>query len=218
MVCRQPASLHVWLRRPVSPFSSAAVAAGAEFQEAEQLFRTGKYADCARLAAKEIENNAWNVDWPILEANAELAEGKYQAALHTVEEALDEHQSNLRLRLLARTVNRFNGKQTQADVSDDEIGRLLTGGPQRFDSPADRVALGRFLLERGADPRQILELVYDPLRKASPDFADAYFATAELALDKYDNALAAETLQCGAEIGGRRSAVPFSAGPRVCDR
>ena len=32
-------------------------------------------------------------------------------------------------------------------------------------------------------------------RKESPDFVDAYLATAELALDKYDNALAAETLR-----------------------
>ena len=57
------------------------------------------------------------------------------------------------------------------------------------------MAVGRFLLERGADPRQVLELVYDPLRKEAPDFVDVYFATAELALEKYDNALAAETLR-----------------------
>ena len=65
--------------------------------------------------------------------------------------------------------------------------------------PTDRVALGRFLLVRGADPRQVLELMYDPVRKDSPKFVDVYFATAELALDKFDNALAAQTLRAAPE-------------------
>ena len=71
----------------------------------------------------------------------------------------------------------------------------MTADPRRYGEPADRVALGHFLLERGADPRQVLELVYDELRKSSPEFIDTYFASAKLALDKYDNALAAETLR-----------------------
>jgi tetratricopeptide (TPR) repeat protein len=50
-------------------------------------------------------------------------------------------------------------------------------------------------LQRAADPRQVLELVYDPLRKEAPGFVEVYFATAELALEKYDFALAAETLR-----------------------
>jgi hypothetical protein len=140
--------------------SLAAAIAAAELPAGEQLFRAGKYAECARLAAKEIDDGTWEVDWHILKADSELAEGKYAAALRTVKEALDEHGSSLRLRLLARTVNRFNGKAPQADDSDEEIGRTLAGRPERFDSPSDRVALGRFLLDRGADPRQILELIY----------------------------------------------------------
>jgi tetratricopeptide (TPR) repeat protein len=175
--------------------SLAATAAAAELPAGEKLFRTGKYAECARLAAKEIDAGTWEVDWHILKASSELAEGKYAAALRTVKEALDEHGSSLRLRLLAQTVNRFNGKDQQTEDSDDEIGRTLAASPERFDSPSDRVALGRFLLDRGADPRQILELIYTPLRKAQPNFAEAYFAIAELALDKYDNAFAAEILQ-----------------------
>jgi tetratricopeptide (TPR) repeat protein len=174
--------------------SLAAVAAAAELPAGEQLFRTGKYAECARVAAQEIDEGTWEVDWHILKANSELAEGKYQAAARTLKEALDEHGGSLRLRLLARAADRFNGNEQQADFSDEEIGRLLAV-QERFDSLSDRVALGRFLLDRGADPRQILELVYDPLRKAQPNFAEAYFAMAELALDKCDNALAAETLQ-----------------------
>ena len=107
--------------------SLATTAAAAELPAGEQLFCTGKYAECARLAAKEIDAGTWEVDWHILKANSELAEGKYAAALRTVKEALDEHGSSLRLRLLARTVNRFNGKDRQAEDSDEEIGLTARG-------------------------------------------------------------------------------------------
>ena len=179
----------------------AASAGAAEVSEGEDLFRTGKYAECARLAAEEIEQGTWEEEWHLLKADAELAEGKYAQALETIEEALEFYPLNLRLRLLARTAYRFNGQQEQADAALDEIERMIVGCAARFVSPGDRVALGRFLLERGADPRQVLELVYDPLRKESPDFVEVYFATAELALDKYDNALAAETLRAAPKVG-----------------
>jgi tetratricopeptide (TPR) repeat protein len=163
-------------------------------RDAQKLFGTGKYAECARLAAAEIDEITWNAEWHILKAKAELALGKYEAALRTVEAALDQYPSSLELRLLARTVYRINNRPAAGDRALDDAARSITESAQHFRSPADRVAMGRFLLERGVDPRQILELIYDPLRKAAPEIADVYFATAELALDKYDNALAAETL------------------------
>lgn len=172
-----------------------ATAGAAEVREAEALFRSGNYAECARLAEAEIEQGAWEEEWHLLKADAELAEGKYARALETVEKALEYYPTNLRLRMLARSAYRFNAKPDEAASVVDVIERMVAADPREFGAPRDRVALGRFLLERGADPRQVLELIYDPLRKESPDFADAYFATAELALDKYDNALAAETLR-----------------------
>jgi tetratricopeptide (TPR) repeat protein len=167
----------------------------AEVRDAEELFRTGKYAECAEMAAAEIAGGSWDEDWPILKVRAELAEGKYPRALATIEEALDEHSWSLRLRLLAREVYLYNGKRGEAAEQLDRLERYVTADPRRYTNSGDRVALGRFLLERGADPRQVLELVYDPLRKDSPGFVDVYFASAELALDKCDNALAAETLR-----------------------
>ena len=41
----------------------------------------------------------------------------------------------------------------------------------------------------------MLDQFYDVVTKQQPDFVEAYFATAELALDKEDYALAAETLR-----------------------
>ena len=56
-------------------------------------------------------------------------------------------------------------------------------------------------------------LVYDPLRKEAPGFVEVYFATAELALEKYDFALAADTLRGGTAHRGEGSAVSLICWP-----
>ena len=169
--------------------------AAADIREAKEFFRTGKYSACARLAAKEIDTGFWDEEWPLLKAGAELAEGKYGRALETIEQSLELNPFSLRLRLLARSVYRYNGESEKADSALDELEQIVAADARRYRAPADRVALGRFLLERGADPRQVLELVYDRLRNDSPNFLEVHFATAELALEKYDYALAADTLR-----------------------
>jgi tetratricopeptide (TPR) repeat protein len=170
-------------------------AAAAEVEQAEALYRVGKYSQCTRMAAAEIDRGAWEEEWPILKAQAELAEGKYRHALATIEEALDGRPWSVQLRMLARTIYFYNGKTEAAAAQLDRLERYVVSDPRQYSGPAERVALGRFLLERNADPRQVLELVYDPVRKESPEFIPVFLASAELALDKYDNALAAETLR-----------------------
>ncbi len=55
--------------------------------------------------------------------------------------------------------------------------------------------MGRFYLIQGADARKVLDQCYDVVTKQEPDYVEAYFATAEMALSKEDYALAAETLR-----------------------
>ena len=171
------------------------MACAADLEDAEELFNTGKYSQCAALAAAEIERNAWDEEWHYLKASAELAEGKYARTLETVEQALEHFALSVRLRLLAQTVYLYNGESRKAEAALGELERFIRADPRRYGERGDRVAVGRFLLERGADPRQVLELVYDQVRKESPAFVEVYLASAELALDKYDYGLAAETLR-----------------------
>ena len=170
-------------------------ASAADLQDAQRRFYTGKYAECARLAAAEIEAGAWHEDWRCLKIEAELATGKYGEAAATADEALSMHPLSLELRLLAHTANLYAGRQLEAAAVLDEAERLIADNPRRYGSPPERVALARFLLKRGADPRQILELIYDQLREHSPEYTETYLATAELALDKHDYAVAADTLE-----------------------
>ena len=73
--------------------------------------------------------------------------------------------------------------------------RLIQGGARRYATAEGLVTIGRFFLLRGTDARKVLDQFYDVVTKQQPDFVDAYFATAELALEKEDYALAAETLR-----------------------
>jgi tetratricopeptide (TPR) repeat protein len=171
----------------------------ATIDEARTLYRSGKYAECAVLAGAEIQRGIWLEDWRVLKIQSELALGQYASALKSASDALVTHPTSLQIQLLARTALLHNGKQAEADLILIQIERMVLASPRRYASAAERVALGRFLLLRAADPRQVLELMYDPVRKESPDFLEAYFATAELALDKYDNALVAQTLRAAPE-------------------
>ena len=191
--------------------------ASAELPEGEQLFRTGKYAECARLAAKEIDEGTWEVDWHNLKAKLRARRGQISGCRsHTSRKLSTNTVASLRLRLLARTADLFNGNEQQAEVSDEEIGRLLAV-QERFDSPADRVALGRFLLERGADPRQVLELIYDPLRKERQTLPKS--TSRRPSWPSTSTTTPSRPKHCGPRRKrGRRSAVPLSACPQLCRR
>ncbi|MBA3313199.1 MAG: peptidase MA family metallohydrolase [Planctomycetota bacterium] len=170
-------------------------ASAASYSDAVEFFRTGKYEDCARLAEQELLRTAWNEDWRVLKIRSEMTLGRYQAALETLEAGLQRSTPGLELRLLAPDVYRFNGREADADAVPASIERMVLASPRRFSSATNRVALGRYFLMRGADARKVLDQFYDTATKLEPDLIDVYFATAELALAKQDDALAADTLK-----------------------
>jgi Tfp pilus assembly protein PilF/DNA-binding SARP family transcriptional activator len=173
----------------------AAPAVAADLAEGEALFRSGHYDECARLAAVETGKGAWNEGWSELKIKAELARGKSAAAILSLGGALRRFPASVSLRLLGRDVYRSSGRDEDAATEMDMIEKLVLSAPQRYAAPESRLALGRFFLVRGADARKVLDQFYDVVTKERPDFVDAYLATAELALDKQDYALAAETLR-----------------------
>jgi tetratricopeptide (TPR) repeat protein len=170
-------------------------ARAAEVENGERLFRTGHYDQCADLAAGEIARGSRIEGWYQLKIRAELAQGKTAEALASYEQAMRRFPWSVPLRWLGREVYRVNGRLDDAASESDLIERLILSSPQRYASPEGRVALSRYFLARGADARKVLDQFLDVARKEQPDYVDAYLATAELALDKEDDALAADTLQ-----------------------
>ncbi len=184
-------------RAAILLLSLAALAApsrAADIAEAEGFYRAGRYEDAARLAAEEIGRGSWVERWHLLRVQSELAQGLDPAALASLEDSLRKLPGSIALQLAAPDVYRFNGREADVNAALDAIEARLQFAPQRYASPEGRLLIGRYYLIRGFDARKVLDLCYDVALKQKPDLVDAYLATAELALDKQDNALAASTL------------------------
>ena len=166
----------------------------ADLGEAEKSFRIGRYDEASRLAAEEVRNGSWIERWHLLKVKAEMAQGLYPAALASLEDGMRRLPSSIALLLLAREVYHYNGREAEAEGVLDTIETRIKTAPSRYATPEGRVLLGRFYLARGVDARRVLDLCYDLAVKARPDLVEANFAIAELALEKQDAALAANTL------------------------
>ncbi len=178
-----------------SGLACTSTALAADQKAAEKLFRTGRYDECAKMADDEISNDGWTESWRELKIKTELARGNHAQAVASLEEALRRFPASVTLHLLGYEVYRQSGREQDAASELDAIERLAQLGPRRFATPQGFVALGRYFLIRGFDARQVLDRFYDAVTKQEPNFIEAHFATAELALGKEDYALAAETLR-----------------------
>jgi tetratricopeptide (TPR) repeat protein len=167
----------------------------ADLNQLETLLRTGRYDECLKSVDQEIAGDGWDEPLRRLKIKAQLATGKYADALATLEEALSRFSTSLPLHLLARDVYRVNGNDESAVLELVKIDRLIQNGARGYATAEGFVAMGRYLLLRGTDARRVLDQFYEVVTKQQPDFIDAHYATAELALAKEDYALAAETLR-----------------------
>lgn len=175
--------------------SPGAPVAAADLLEADQLFRSGKYAECVEAAEKAAAAGEFSENWPLLKLKAQLALGRYPDALKTLDAALASFKFSIQLRWRGREVCRYNGQPERAQKLLEEIGEMVRQSPTRFRDPASQVLLGRFFLDQGVDPKQVLDKLYNEVKKREPNDAAAHLASGDLALEKQDYALAAEAFE-----------------------
>jgi tetratricopeptide (TPR) repeat protein len=174
---------------------SVVAADDADPEEAANLLRTGRFEECEARAAAIIKEGEGDENWFALKIRAEMARGKYQQALKSLEDANRLHRESLVLFLIGGDVRRLNGLGDREEQHRERMERRILSSPQRYLATAEgTVAVGRFSLLRRVDPKKVLERFFDPVIKREPQFVDAYLAMAELALNKQDYGLAAETL------------------------
>lgn len=173
----------------------AAPAAAGDLSQAQQLYREGKYDQCATMATNAMAQGYHGEEWPLLKLRCDLQRGRYADARRTLEAALKTFRFSVRLRYLGCDIYRYNDQSEKATQLREEIARLATRSTYRYGDAANRVTLGRFYSDRGADPRRVLETFYDPVKEKQPQLPDAFLAAGQLALSKSDFALAAEELE-----------------------
>src|SRR5687768_9565863 len=182
--------LSTLLSLTLAPPASAAV----DLNDAQEMFNSGKYEECIVECAEATENDQRDREaWWLLKVRAEMAVGQYAEALATLEAALERFPADAPLRLIAFDVYRANGQPEEAQASLTSLRDAASREPWRFGDVTSAVALGQSLLLGGADARQVLEYFFDAAKKEEPDAVAPHVASGELALDKHDYALAAES-------------------------
>jgi len=164
---------------------------GADPTPAREKLNKGAYAEVFEAAKKEGDGAA--LPWVMLRAEALVAMGRTAEARDFLVKMGKRFPLDLPLRLMIYETAKRTGAQKQATDALNEMDRLGGSREWAYRAPEERVALGRVALLVGGDPKRVLDLFYDPLRKEKPDFPGSYIATGQLALAKNDFALAART-------------------------
>ncbi|MBM3821980.1 MAG: tetratricopeptide repeat protein [Verrucomicrobia bacterium] len=169
-------------------------AAAVEVSEGREWIRAGDYRKAAEAAGEVLSKNERHEEWRLLQFEALLAEGRYPESYHIATNALRRFGSSLRLRWAAREVFLKNNDAERAQEMMEDLVRL---GTQRFSvrDAASVVALGRAALLTGADPKAVLDNLYERAKTLEADSRDPWMAAGELALAKGDFQLAAKTYE-----------------------
>ncbi len=170
---------------------------GADLSAARGLWLTGQYADCAVAAAGALRERRDAEEWSLLLAESLAAMGRYAEAGSAITNGLAKEPGSVRLRWLAREVLPMNGQAARAAQMVREIPGLVSSRAFAYRRVPDLVVYGQAALRGGADPKLVLERVFDTAKKVDPTAREVYLAGGELALDKHDFALAARWFQEG---------------------
>lgn len=164
---------------------------GATAADARKKLLAGDYEGVRKTARAAVAADPSEEAWQRLHVEALLALGRYPEADAAMTNALGALPRSLSLRWLARDAFRSNGRPAQAREIVAELARLMSQRPWAYRDPADLVAFGRAMLALGTDPKEVLDKIFTPLKKAAPELRDVYLAGGELSLSKHDYALAA---------------------------
>lgn len=167
----------------------------ADVDECERLFKHGDYDACIAMASEAVQRHSYGERWRVLKVRAELQTGRYAQAAATVDAALSRYTWSIQLRVLAQDVYARAGRPDDAARMLQETAELAEDSPWRYADADDLIALGTAALRRHADPRHVLEQYFDRALQESPESSAPYLASAELALRKHDDALAAAILR-----------------------
>ncbi|MEX2216202.1 MAG: tetratricopeptide repeat protein [Phycisphaeraceae bacterium] len=171
--------------------------ARADLTTCAQKLHTGDYVGCIDEARKAIDEGQYHEDWRHHAIRAHLAVGSYEDARTVLEQALSRYHSSIRIRVLGHDVYMRLGQREKAAVLLEQINTLVTNRPWWYTDAPDLVAQGKATLLLEADPRQVLQLLYDRAKKETPGYRDTYLAVGQLALNKHDYAEAAKAFGDG---------------------
>jgi tetratricopeptide (TPR) repeat protein len=172
-------------------------APAADLKAAQQQFISGNYRTCIAQARAALTEREDHEDWHLLLSRALLATGQYDEALRAITNALGLTRWSIRIRWQARDVFQSNGQADRAREMVESVLRTIQGQPRSFRDAPNLVVLGEAALLANADPKKVLDTVFEAARKDDPKNRDVYLSMGNLALQKHDYALAAKHFNAG---------------------
>lgn len=160
---------------------------------ANALYWSGEYEACIEMCAAEVERGVWNERWSWQLIECQFTTGAYEEAIEVYENVVQRYASSLRLRLLGERAYLFLGRDREARETRQIVHDLLDRLPAQFSQRENLIPLGEFFLGEGEDPKKVLEICFDQAIREDPTMVEAHVATAELALEKHDAAVAAQS-------------------------
>jgi tetratricopeptide (TPR) repeat protein len=173
---------------------------GAPAQTLEQnqaQFLSGHYDAVIAATRHKVEAGTYADGWRILLVKSLLTVGRYAEARSNALAGVDEFPGSIQLRLLARETELFQNDLAGANRQLNEIKYLIERRSRFEQSGENMVAMGRALLLLGVEPRLALENCFQRVYDIDPPVREAWLASGQLALDKHDFPLAADTFRAG---------------------
>ena len=180
-------------------------------KEANEAWSKGDYGATVSKTFEGLEKNEWKEDLWVLQIRALMAQGKYEDALKTVNEALKKVSRGVRVRLVAHEVFLYYDEPKRAETMLAEINKLAGARAWAYRNAPDLVSLGRTALKLGADSKIVLKNLFTVARKKDADYSQVPLAIGELALSKSDFALAGRTFQLALKKGPKSAELHFGA-------
>ena len=171
-----------------------------DLREVQQLFYAGNYQACADQIESVFEDGGTDEEWFLLKIDAEMALGRYKAALKTLDHGLEENRNSIRLRWRGRDVCRFNDEFTREQELLIELEDMINFRSWRYRSVANQVTIAGFMFDAKIDPKKVLDDVLVANIQKDPNYAETYLTIGDLALRKHDYALAADHYRKATEL------------------
>ena len=178
-------------------FLASNLPAAENLETCQAWIRQGKYEEALANLTQVIEIGSRDERWWVARVEVLLKLGRYEEARANVAQMLNNHRLSAAVRFQAAEVYRLTGEPDTARQMLDEITQLVSRIPWQFTTPPNLVLLGRSALAMQGDPRQILEVFFDRAKKEDPTLRETYLAAGQLALDKHDYQVAANSFLSG---------------------
>ncbi len=188
---RRPARLLSVFATAAIAIALAAPAQATELDDADAALAKGQY-QAAITAARSVLKNDAHLEWHVvlmrgLSATGQRAQAAKEAAL-----LIERYPSGLRALGLAHDAFLAVGDETQARVAAERQRAVMSAPGHKIEDAEELVAAGRAALRAGDEPKTVLSTYFERALQADPGCKAAFLAGGTLALDKHDDALAAE--------------------------